>query len=201
MASRPDRERERLKAILLDKSVRFGEFTLASGQKSNVYVDGKLTTCTAEAMPLVGKLILRKIVEAGWKPEAVGGLTLGADPIAYAAARESLAETGRYIDAFVVRKEPKKHGMQRFIEGIEEVAALPVVIIEDVCTTGESTAQAIQKALATGMKVLGAVCLVDRGMGGREKLRAEFACELLSVFTLVELQSASTHAESTASPR
>src|SRR5438093_7726167 len=100
-----------LKRLLLEKSVRFGEFTLVSGQKRSVYVDGKLTTYLPQAMPLVGRAVLRKIEGRGWRPDAVGGLTLGADPIAFAVARESLDHAARPIPAFVIRKEPKKHGM------------------------------------------------------------------------------------------
>src|SRR2546428_8527168 len=110
-------EPSQLKDILRSNSVRFGSFTLASGETSNVYVDCKLTTCSPEAMPLIGRAFLRKLDSRGWLPEAVGGLTLGADPIAFAIARES-SETGRLIHAFIVRKEPKKHGTQRNIEGL-----------------------------------------------------------------------------------
>ena len=91
-----------LKSILLRESVRFGEFTLASGKKSDVYVDGKLTTCSAEAMPLIGKVFIDKMQSRGWHPEAVGGLTVGADPIAFSIARESV-ELGHIINAFIVR--------------------------------------------------------------------------------------------------
>ncbi len=141
-----------LKKMLLSKSVRFGDFTLVSGQKSDVYVDSKLTTCTAAAMPLVGRAMLRIMQASGWSPTAVGGLTLGADPIAFAVARES-TDFGTPIDAFVVRKEPKKHGMQRFIEGLDNADGLDVVIIDDVCTTGGSTVQAIEKAIKIEMRV------------------------------------------------
>ncbi len=97
---------DKLKDILVRRSLTTaGNFTLHSGEKSTVYVDGKLTTMAPEAMPLVGRAFLRKMRERGWAPEAVGGLTLGADPIAFAIARESL-ETGQPISAFVVRKEP-----------------------------------------------------------------------------------------------
>jgi orotate phosphoribosyltransferase len=178
-----------LKKILLSKSVRFGDFTLVSGQKSDIYVDGKLTTCRAEAMPLVGRAFLRKMADRGWEPEAVGGLTLGADPIAYAIARESL-EFGKPVHAFVVRKEPKKHGMQRFVEGMEETQGRKVVILDDVCTTGGSTAQAIRSAIASGMQILGAICLVDREMGAPAALQQEFGCELESIFTLSDLRAA-----------
>ena len=177
-----------LKSLLLQKSVRFGEFTLVSGQKSSVYVDGKLTTYLPDAMPLVGRAVLRKIEARGWQPDALGGLTLGADPIAFAAARESIAHAGRPIPAFTIRKEPKKHGMQRFVEGLDETQGLRVVIIDDVCSTGGSTAQAIRSAQASGMRVLGAVCLVDREMGAGEMLAREFGVDLESVFRLSDLK-------------
>src|SRR5439155_11320920 len=105
-------ELSQLKDLLRRKTVRFGTFTLASGATSDVYVDCKLTTCSPRAMPLIGRAFLRKLHSRGWVPEAVGGLTLGADPIACAIARESL-ETAQQIHAFIVRKDPKKHGMQR----------------------------------------------------------------------------------------
>jgi orotate phosphoribosyltransferase len=175
-----------LRSILRRKSVRQGDFTLASGQHSTIYVDGKLTTCSAEAMPLVGRTFLQKMRSRNWNPESVGGLTVGADPIAFAIARESV-HSGQAIDAFIVRKEPKKHGMQRYIEGIEETAGRRVVVIDDVCTTGGSTKQAIEKAKAAGMIVLGAICLVDRDMGAAELLRRECDCELEHIFSLADL--------------
>src|SRR5579863_6655421 len=135
-------DREQLLELLRQESVRFGDFVLASGQRSQVYVDAKLTTYRAAAMPLVGKLFLDKMHERGWFPDAAGGLTLGADPIAMAVARESL-ERGRQINCFVVRKEPKKHGLGRYIEGLETTNGIRAVVIDDVCTTGESTAIAI----------------------------------------------------------
>src|ERR1700733_752389 len=104
-----------LKEILIRrKSIRFGKFTLALGATSDVYVDARLTTCAAEAMPLIGRAFLDKIRERGWSPDAVGGLTSGADPIACAIARESL-DSPPIVDAFFVRKEPKSHGMLRLV--------------------------------------------------------------------------------------
>jgi orotate phosphoribosyltransferase len=181
-------ELSQLKVILRGKSVRFGTFTLASGETSDVYVDCKLTTCLPNAMPLIGRACLRKLHSRGWLPEAVGGLTLGADPIAYAIARESL-ETGHPINAFIVRKEPKKHGMQRYIEGLDQTEGRQVVIIDDVCSKGGSTAQAIEKAKAAGMHVLGALCLVDREMGAAELLDSRFGCALDSIFKLSDLRT------------
>jgi orotate phosphoribosyltransferase len=179
-------ERAALKEMLLKSSVRFGDFTLVSGQKSDVYVDCKLTAYLPAAMPLIGRAVLEKIRGRGWEPEAVGGLTLGADPIAFAVARESL-DTERPIPAFVARKEPKKHGTQRFIEGMEKTEGLAVVVLDDVCTTGGSTVQAIERVRNAGMRVLGAVCLVDREMGATELLAA-MDCPLDSVFKLSELR-------------
>jgi orotate phosphoribosyltransferase len=183
-------DRSLLKDILCRKSLRLGDFTLASGEKSSVYVDSKLTTFYAQAMPLIGRLFLSKIHELGWAPQAVGGLTLGADPISFAIARESL-ELGPQIRAFVVRKEQKAHGMGRLIAGIEEseTKGLPVVIIDDVCTKGGSTAQAIENAKQSGMKILGAICLVDRRQGATELLAAKYSLPLHSIFTLPELVS------------
>jgi orotate phosphoribosyltransferase len=178
-----------LKEMLCAKSVRFGDFTLVSGAKSDVYVDGKLTTCSPEAMPLIGRAFLREMRAQGWQPEAVGGLTLGADPIAFSIARESLEEKP-LINAFVVRKEAKKHGMQRFIEGLDKTDGLRVVIIDDVCTKGGSTAQAVEKAMAAGMRVLGAMCLVDREMGAATLLKDRFGLTLGSIFKLSDLRRA-----------
>jgi orotate phosphoribosyltransferase len=181
-----DFDREQLRTLLRQYSVRFGQFKLVSGQTSDVYVDAKLTTCRAAAMPLIGRLFLRKIEERGWRPAAVGGLTLGADPIAMAIAHES-GNTGRPIDAFVVRKEPKKHGTMKFVEGLLELGGTEVVIIDDVCTTGGSTITAIENARAAGLRILGAICLVDRQMGAAQNIEA-LDCPFDAIFTLSELK-------------
>jgi len=178
-----DSDRDQLKTLLRQHSVRFGQFKLVSGQTSDVYVDAKLTTCRAAAMPLIGRLFLKKIAERGWSPAAVGGLTLGADPIAMAIAHESSGK----IDAFVVRKEPKKHGTMKFVEGLVELNGTPVVIIDDVCTTGGSTVTAIENARAAGLQILGAVCLVDREMGAAQNIEA-LGCPFDRIFTLSELK-------------
>jgi orotate phosphoribosyltransferase len=181
-------ELSRLKSILGRKSITFGDFTLVSGEKSNVYVDGKLTTCFAEAMPLIGRAFLHKLKAKGWFPDAVGGLTVGAEPIAFAIARESI-DTGHPINAFIVRKEPKPHGRQRLVEGLETTEGCNVVIIDDVCTKGGSTVLAIKNAKSVGMKVIGAVCLVDRQMGASDLLKREFGCELESIFKLSDFHA------------
>ncbi|MBK9170532.1 MAG: orotate phosphoribosyltransferase [Bryobacterales bacterium] len=183
----PDTDRERLRALLSQYSVRFGEFTLASGQKSNVYVDVKQTAYRAEAMPLIGRLLLEKLAAEGWRPAAVGGLTLGADPIAMAIAHES-ARTATSVDAFVVRKEPKSHGTMRYIEGPVSAPA-DVVVLDDVCTTGGSTIKAVERVREAGYRVLGALCVVDREMGARENLAAA-GCPLAALYTLSEFSAA-----------
>ena len=185
MQHHPD-ELLKLKDILTRNSLAFGEVRLTSGENSTVYVDGKLATCRAEAMPLIGRIFLSKIKDEGWTPEAVGGLTVGADPIAMAIARESLA-TPPTINAFIVRKAVKEHGKHRLVEGIEKPEGCNVVIIDDVCTKGGSTAQAIETARKVGMNVLGAACLVDRQQGATQLLVREFNLRLASIFTLADL--------------
>lgn len=180
-------DRARLREMLLRMSVQRGqEFTLASGRKSTVYVDARLTTCKAEAMPLIGRLFLAKMAERGWRPKAVGGLSLGADPIVIAVARESL-EHGEPVDAYLVRKEPKGHGMRRQIEGLRVTDPLDVVVVDDVCTTGESTVKAIQASREAGLNVLGAICLVDREEGAEETIQQTLGCPFDRILRLSEL--------------
>ena len=145
----------------------------------------------SEAMPLIGRLFLRKMEEQMWFPDAVGGLTLGADPIAFAIARESL-DRPPAIDCFVVRKERKQHGMQRFVEGLESTEGRKVVIVEDVCTKGESTAPAIRNAKSVGMDILGAICLIDREAGGAELLRNESGADAASPIAAISSASRAT---------
>jgi len=188
--------REHLKGLLKRFSVRRGlpgQFKLASGRTSEWYVDGKLTTCRAEAMPLIGRAFIDKINEHGWPVEAVGGLIIGADPIVMAIARESL-NTDRVINAFLVRKEPKKHGLQKFIEGLAEASGLSVVIIDDVCTTGDSTRKAVDVARQAGLNVQGALCLVDREEGAADLMR-ELGCPFDWIFALRELKESNGDAE------
>lgn len=189
MTATQTQDRAALREILSKKSVQFGSFTLVSGQKSDVYVDCKLTTCDPRAMPMIGRLFLAKMDEKGWSPDAVGGLTLGADPIAFAIARESTErQAHRPIDAFIVRKERKPHGMQKLVEGIAQPEGRRVVILDDVCTKGESTATAIRNAKSVGMEILGAVCLIDREAGASELLSTEFGVELASIFKLSDFR-------------
>jgi orotate phosphoribosyltransferase len=154
-----------LDALLLEKSVRRGDFVLASGARSSYYIDCRLTTMSAEGMALVGKLGVEAIRGTGWAPAAVGGLTMGADPVAYAIAAASW-DSPPAIDAFSVRKEAKGHGTQRQIEGNFRAGA-SVVVVEDVITSGGSALRAIEAVSGAGGKVLGVLALVDREEGGR----------------------------------
>ena len=159
---------ERLRRLLLERSVRRGDFVLASGQRSSYYIDCRLTTMSAEGQRLIGELGWRAIVESGWRPVAVGGLTMGADPVAYAVAAASFG-TELVVDAFSVRKEAKAHGTGRVVEGCFAAGA-EVVIVEDVITTGGSARRAIDAVEAAGGRVLGVLAVVDRDQGGRAAL-------------------------------
>jgi len=181
-------DREKLRHILRNLSVRRGgqQFTLASGRKSDVYVDARVTTCRAEAIPLIGRLFLAKMSERGWHPAAVGGMSLGADPIVIAVARESL-ETSTPINAYLVRKEPKGHGMKRQIEGLSGQDPIDVVVVDDVSTTGDSTVKAIRASREAGLNVLGAICLVDREEGALQAIQTDLNCPFDRIFRLAEL--------------
>lgn len=169
---------ERLRTLLLERSVRRGNFILASGRQSSFYIDARLTTMSGEGLIVIGDLALVHLASRAWKPAAVGGLTLGADPVAYAIAAAA-HRTGVTIDAFTVRKQAKQHGTGKRIEGCF-AAGSPVVIVEDVVTTGGSALEAIRVAEAEGAQVLGVLAVVDREEGGRPALeQAGYAVEIL----------------------
>jgi orotate phosphoribosyltransferase len=161
-------DHDRLVALLAERSARRGTFTLASGRESTLYIDARLTTMSPEGLALIGPLALSKLNEVGWKIDAVGGLTLGADPISYAIAYASTSST-RLIRAFTVRKEVKAHGTGRLIEGPFREGDI-VAIIEDVITTGGSALRAVEAVRSAGAIVAGVLALVDREEGGREAL-------------------------------
>lgn len=167
--------REQLLTLLAQRSAKTGDFVLASGRRSALYVDCRLTTMSPEGQRLLGVLGLAAIAEAGWAADAVGGLTLGADPIAYAMAHASAfaAERGAgpLVRAFTVRKAPKQHGTGKRVEG-PFVAGDQVVVVEDVITTGGSALTAVDAIRAEGGHVLGVLAVVDREEGGREALEA-----------------------------
>ncbi len=159
-----------LVALLQDKSIRFGEFTLASGATSSYYIDCRLTTMSAQGQVLIGPLGLEAIRNAGWQPRSVGGLTMGADPVSYAIAAAS-AYDPTPIDAFSVRKEAKQHGTGRVIEGNFEPGDA-VVVVEDVITSGGSALRAVDAVRNAGGTVVGVLAVVDREAGGREAIEA-----------------------------
>ena len=179
-------ERQRLLGLLRTLSLRLGHFTLVSGQTSHYYFDSKFTTLDPEGAYLTASLLLEAVKRHGVEAEAIGGLTLGADPIVAAVAAISHVRRAEFrpLRAFIVRKEPKKHGTQRFIEGYEPKSGTPVVIVDDVCTTGGSTLKAIRAAEEAGMKVAAVLCLVDREQGGSEALRDY---RFIPLFTSTEL--------------
>jgi orotate phosphoribosyltransferase len=161
-------ERDALLALLHARSIRFGDFILASGERSSFYIDARRTTMAAEGLELIGRLGLRAIRAAGWRPAAIGGLTLGADPVSYAVAMAS-RQSGPAIEAFSVRKEPKSHGTKRRIEG-NFTSGDAVVVAEDVITTGGSALRAIEAVQEEGGTVLGVLAVVDRMQGGAEAI-------------------------------
>ena len=160
--------RQRLRDLLLARSVSRGDFTLASGRRSSFYIDARRTTMSGEGFALIGALGLERLAALGWAPQAVGGLTLGADPVAYAIVAAARAR-GRALDAFTVRKQAKTHGTAQRIEGCFTPGAT-VVVVEDVITTGRSAGDAIAVVEAAGGRVLGVLAVVDREEGGREAL-------------------------------
>jgi orotate phosphoribosyltransferase len=162
--------RNTLRDLLLARSVRRGDFVLASGRRSSFYIDARLTTMSGDGLAVIGGLGLDRLAARGWTPRAVGGLTLGADPVAYAVALTA-RRRGLPLDAFTVRKQPKAHGTGKRIEGCFE-SGMAVVVVEDVLTTGASARDAISAVEAEGGHVLGVMAVVDRQEGGREILES-----------------------------
>ncbi|MDQ3950971.1 MAG: orotate phosphoribosyltransferase [Gemmatimonadota bacterium] len=156
-------------ALLAARSTRRGQFTLASGRVSTLYIDARLTTMSPEGLALIGPLGLGALRHADWRVDAVGGLTLGADPIAYAISYASALEGKALVRAFTVRREPKTHGTGQLIEGPFRVGDR-VAVVEDVITTGGSALRAAEAVRAAGGQVVGVLALVDREEGGREAL-------------------------------
>jgi orotate phosphoribosyltransferase len=182
--------RDQLLQLLATNSFRLGEFTLSSGGKSDYYIDCRTTTLHARGAELTGRVFLDLIQQQGWRPQAVGGLTMGADPIVVATSVIS-SQAGSLIHGFLVRKAEKAHGMGRRVEGFQEKGAR-VVIVDDVCTTGSSTIQAIEAAREFGFNVAGVACLVERlEAGGRPAVeKAASTAPFISVFTSNDVKTA-----------
>jgi len=179
--------REQLLALIRELAVVHGRVTLASGKEADYYVDLRRITLHHRAAPLVGHLMLDMLEEVGLgagEVDAVGGLTLGADPVA-TAILHAAASRGQDVDAFVVRKEGKAHGLQRRIEG-PDVAGRRVVAVEDTSTTGGSVLTAVEALREAGAEVAGVAVIVDRATGAREAIEAE-GLPYHALFTLEDL--------------
>ena len=182
--------------LLATKSFRLGEFKLASGGTSDYYVDCRTTTLDARGAQLTGQVFAEEIRRMGWEAQAIGGLTMGADPIVVA-----VAITTGTLNGFLVRKAEKQHGTGQRIEGFREKGAR-VVIVDDVCTTGSSTVQAVEAAREFGFKIAGAICLVEREeAGGRASVEKAVApAAFVAVFTAddVRKEHVAIHRQSSA---
>lgn len=169
--ARASAELAELSALVRELGVVHGRVTLSSGIEADHYVDLRRVTLHHRAAPLVGRLV--RVLTADWTYEAVGGLTLGADPVATAVLHAAAAEPDAApVDAFVVRKSAKQHGMQRLIEG-PDIAGRPVLVVEDTSTTGGSPLAAVRAARDAGATVVGVATVVDRETGAREVIEAE----------------------------
>ena len=181
--------RDELLAVLAEKSFRLGQFKLSSGGTSDYYIDCRLTTLDARGALLTGQSVLQEIEARSWRPNAIGGLTLGADPIVVATSVIS-AQQERPIHGFLVRKAEKAHGTGQRIEGFREKPAR-VVVVDDVCTTGASTVQAIEAAREHGFEVVGVMCLVDRQQdNGRANVeKAAVPAPFVALFTANDVRA------------
>lgn len=176
--------REQLLGVLAQKSFRLGEFKLSSGGTSDYYIDCRTTTLDAKGSRLTGEVFLDEIKRQGWKPNAIGGLTMGADPIVVA-----VSVLSGHLNGFLVRKADKQHGTGQRIEGFREKGA-KVVIVDDVCTTGASTIQAIETAREFGFEIVGAMCLVEReeANGRPNVVKAAAPAPFISIFKAAEVR-------------
>ena len=186
-SSRPDTpitRRKDLLRLLAAKSFRLGEFRLSSGGTSDYYIDCRTTTLDARGARLTGEVFWDTIRQQGWKPEAIGGLTMGADPIVVA-----VSVVSGELNGFLVRKAEKQHGTGQRIEGFRKKGAR-VVIVDDVCTTGGSTVQAIEAAREFGFEIVGVMCLVEREEAeGRPNVEnAAAPAPFVSIFTAKDVR-------------
>jgi orotate phosphoribosyltransferase len=177
-------------ALLAERSAKRGHFKLASGKESDFYVDARLTTMSPDGLALIGPLALSVLRETGWRIDAVGGLTLGADPISYAISYAS-ASSDHPLRAFTVRKEAKAHGTGKLLEGPVREGDR-VAIIEDVITTGGSALRAIEAVRSAKASVAGVLALVDREEGGRQAIE-KAGVSVVSLTTATQIIAALTH--------
>src|SRR5271170_2335047 len=177
--------RQDLLRLLAHKSFRLGNFKLSSGGTSDYYIDCRTTTLDAKGSRVTGEVFSEEIRQRGWKAQAIGGLTMGADPIVVA-----VSVVGGELNGFLVRKAEKQHGTGQRIEGFREKGAR-VVIVDDVCTTGASTVQAIEAAREFGFHVVGAMCLVEREEAkGRPNVeKAAAPAPFVSIFTARDVRA------------
>ena len=177
--------RHELLSLLATKSFKLGEFKLSSGGTSDYYVDCRTTTLHARGSQLTGQVFLEEIRDRGWDPQAIGGLTMGADPIVVA-----VSVISGTIHGFLVRKGEKQHGTGQRIEGFREPGT-QVVIVDDVCTTGASTVQAIEAAREFGFEVIGVMCLVERqeAKGRASVEKAAAPAPFVSIFTANDVRA------------
>jgi orotate phosphoribosyltransferase len=162
-------DRDALRELIQKLAVVHGKVTLSSGREADYYIDLRRITLQAVAAPIVGRVMLDLV--ADWEFDAVGGLTMGADPIATAVLHAAAARGGPPVDAFVVRKQAKEHGLQRRIEG-PDVAGRRVIAVEDTSTTGASPLAAVEALREAGADVVGVAVIVDRDTGAREVIEA-----------------------------
>jgi orotate phosphoribosyltransferase len=170
--------------MLASKSFRLGKFKLSSGASSDYYIDCRTTTLDSHGAKLTGQVFLEEIRAHKWKAQAIGGLTMGADPIVVSVTVQS-----GELNGFLVRKAEKEHGTGQRIEGFREKDAR-VVIVDDVCTTGASTVEAIEAAREFGFQVVGAVCLVERQeAGGRNSVqKAAAPAPFVAIFSANDIR-------------
>ncbi|MBI1852966.1 MAG: orotate phosphoribosyltransferase [Planctomycetes bacterium] len=180
-------ERDRLLAFLRERSYREGTFRLSSGATSNFYIDCKLTTYDPRGFEMIGRVMHAQLVALGLRVDGVGGLTMGADPIALAIGVESV-RSGRPLRVFSVRKDAKSHGTKKLVEGVFEKGDR-VLVIDDVITTGSSTLKAIAGIREEGGDPIAAFCLVDRLEGGRAAIEKE-GVAFHPVFTIEDVRAA-----------
>ncbi len=202
--TQPLTPRDQLLRLLARHSFKLGEFKLSSGGTSDYYIDCRTTTLHAEGARLTGRVLMDLMKDKGWRPQAIGGMTMGADPMVTAVsimsaqqiqtrapARTKPVDGEEYwVHGFLVRKQEKEHGTARRIEGFSKKTA-KVVIVDDVCTTGASTIQAIAAARDFGFDILGVICLVEREeAGGRAAVeQAAAPAKFISVFTARDVRA------------